>query len=398
MKLKDQKQKRLWEAQNKLWRDPSEIIAQTNGSDEVDPSLLKFKIKGQWWETLKKLKIQLLITREYEHLCMCLCSQNNSPSITYLPLPHPSGIAVNRKQKEIFIASTRNPNQIYKFKTSQGLMKRGDLNHFKHKANHKDKPLIAQQTSFFPGSLYIHDLAVIQNKLYANAVGHNAVIELKNDGTFQYVWWPKSVDFKNKPKFHLNVLQCNSIAPGKTIKSSYFSASTDIPLKYRPGHLKFPVDQRGVVFDGQSRDVICRGLTRPHSARIYKNKIWIDNSGYGELGYVQKNHFVPFVNLPGWTRGLCFYKDIAFVGTSRVIPKFHKYAPGLNAQKSICAIHAIDLKSKKVIGSLQWPYGNQIFAIDWIPQSWSSGFIYQFEPKKRTKHSQHYHYAYQLRS
>ena len=57
----------------------------------------------------------------------------------------------------------------------------------------------------------------------------------------------------------------------------------------------------------------------------------------------------PVSRLPGWTRGLSFCKDVAFVGTSRVIPRFRHYAPGLDVERSVCALHAVD-SSGRVLG------------------------------------------------
>jgi hypothetical protein len=79
---------------------------------------------------------------------------------------------------------------------------------------------------------------------------------------------------------------------------------------------------------------------------------------------------------------LCFYGDIAFVGTSRVIPRFKQYAPGLNVDRSICAVHAVDIRTAKVRGSLSWEWGNQIFAIDWLPKDVTSGFPWVVGRKK----------------
>ena len=44
------------------------------------------------------------------------------------------------------------------------------------------------------------------------------------------------------------------------------------------------------------------------------------NSGYGELGFVSDGRLEVVARLSGWTRGLCIVGDVAFVGTSRVIP------------------------------------------------------------------------------
>jgi hypothetical protein len=105
--------------------------------------------------------------------------------------------------------------------------------------------------------------------------------------------------------------------------------------------------------------------------------VWLDDSGYGELGVVADGRFVSVARLAGWTRGLCFHQRIAFVGTSRVIPRFRQYAPGLDVERSRCAVHAVDTSSGRVLGSLTWPSGNQIFALDWLPREWSTGLPFE---------------------
>ena len=60
-------------------------------------------------------------------------------------------------------------------------------------------------------------------------------------------------------------------------------------------------------------------MTRPHSARFWRDRLLVDNSGYGELVSIEGEKPVVIARLPGWTRGLCVVGDIAFVGTSRVI-------------------------------------------------------------------------------
>jgi uncharacterized protein (TIGR03032 family) len=143
--------------------------------------------------------------------------------------------------------------------------------------------------------------------------------------------------------------------------------------------LNFPVDRRGVLFSGRTREVVATGLTRPHSARRRGREIWIDNSGYGEVGRICGRRFEPIAKLPGWTRGLGFHDHLAFIGTSRVIPKFRRYAPGLDVDRSRCGLHVIDLNTGKVLGSLFWPNGNQIFAIEALPSDLTSGFPFSLK-------------------
>jgi len=320
-----------------------------------------------------ELGITLLITREYEHLVMALSSVKGRPRISFFPLPHPSGLAVDRGRNRVMLASTRNPNQVYELRPVTSVLKRNDIAGPSCEGGH----LAPVSSAFYPGSMYFHDLAFIGTKLHANAVGHNAVVRLERDGGFERVWWPRSIERGGEPDFSRNYIQLNSIAAGPNPRASYYSASSAKPGRYRPGHLNYPVDRRGVIFSGRTREVYCAGLTRPHSARLRQGKVWVANSGYGELGFAEGGKLEVVARLPGWTRGLCIVGDIAFVSTSRVIPRYAKYAPGLDVSASRCGVHAVDCLSGKVLGSLEWPFGNQVFAIDWIGANVSTGFPFE---------------------
>jgi uncharacterized protein (TIGR03032 family) len=197
------------------------------------------------------------------------------------------------------------------------------------------------------------------------------------------VWWPRCIEVNRKRLFAQNHIQLNSIASGPSIDESFFSASSAEIGRLRPGHRNFRVDGRGVIFSGRTREPICGGLTRPHSARLSGGRLWVANSGYGQLGYVIDGRFEVFATLPGWTRGLCIKGDIAFAATSRVIPEYARYAPGLDVRASRCAVHAVSLKSGRVLGAMECPDGNQVFAIDWIAGGQTRGF--PFTPGARRR-------------
>jgi len=174
----------------KTFRNPVEIVTQWKNIEKVNINQLKFKTDGFWWDILEDLKIQLLISREHEHLMVCLGSKDHKAHMSYMTIPHPSGIAVDRKRKAVFIASTRNPNQVYTFYPLRGCIDRIENNQSKKHLHNKSNPLIPTKVLFYPGSLYLHDLSFIENNLYANAVGHNTVVYLPALGGYRNVWWP----------------------------------------------------------------------------------------------------------------------------------------------------------------------------------------------------------------
>jgi uncharacterized protein (TIGR03032 family) len=57
----------------------------------------------------------------------------------------------------------------------------------------------------------------------------------------------------------------------------------------------------------------------PHSPRLYDGKLWLLNSGVGELGVVDPvdGTFTPVCFCPGYARGLAFIGRYAVIGLSR---------------------------------------------------------------------------------
>lgn len=360
----------LWAGHSDEWRDPAQVVSQWREAAETDPKLLQSRVRGRFWELLGARGLTLVVSREYEHLLVALSVVDGAPRVSFMRLPHPSGLALDERRALLYVASTRNPNQVYELEPVSWEASGAG------RATTPGLPLIPVRSRFLPGSLYLHDLALIGGVLHANAVGHNAVVALPRGGGWRRVWWPRSIERGGEADFSRNYLQLNSIAAGSTLARSYFSASSAEISARRPGHVNYPVDGRGVIFSGATREPLLGGLTRPHSARLQNGRIWVDNSGYGELMSVTDAGLEVAATLPGWTRGLWLGGDIAFVGTSRVIPRFRAYAPGLDVGASVCGVHAVELASGKVLGSLTWPYGNQIFAIEALPAVQSDGFAF----------------------
>jgi uncharacterized protein (TIGR03032 family) len=369
----------LWAHHHADLRDPLQVVAQWDASPAVDPRLLKYAVRGRFWEALERAEGTLLVTREYEHLVVALRARQGRRRVSYLRLPHPSGLAVDERRRRVYVASTRNPNIVFEFAPGQGRVPRDGA----PGSSVPEDALLPVGCRYLPGCLYLHDLALIGGRLHGNAVAMNAVVELPDAGGFRPVWWPGSIDGRGRPLLGRNYLQLNSIAAGKDLRGSFFSASAAEPSARRPGHLNFPVDGRGVLFSGRTRAVVATGLTRPHSARLRDGVVWLANSGYGEVGRVDEGRFEPVARLAGWTRGLSVTGDVAFAGTSRVIPRYRAYAPGVEPARSECGIHALDLRTGRVLGSLVWPLGNQIFAIEVVRGFDTAGWPFTARPGAR---------------
>jgi uncharacterized protein (TIGR03032 family) len=354
----------LFEEDGRALRDPAQVIPLPSVTPFAAGERLEHRVRGDFWGVLARLGIRLLVSREYEHLLLSLgVGATGRPEVSWLPLPHPSGVAVDRRTGDVTVALTRNPNQLLVL-----------TSHSVADDERVSGVLLPARTTFLPGSTYLHDLAYIGNRLHVAAVGKNLIAAVDADGALVPSWWPEIMDRDGGPDTRRNWLQLNSIAAGSTLADSFFTASTSRRLRYPPGHLRFMSDRQGVVYSGRTREVITTGLTRPHSARLDGTSLWVDDSGYGTVGVIHDSVYAPVRKLPGWTRGLAIHDTVAFVGTSRLLPAFAHYAPGVDT--AVCGIHAIDTRSGELLGSLTWPMGNQIFAIEWIDAGQTSGLPY----------------------
>ena len=170
----------LWRAHDSAWRDPAQVASQWYEAASVDPSLLQRTAQGGWWDVLAARRVTLLVTREYEHLIVALRAGARGPAVSYMPLPHPSGLAVDRRRATVHVASTRNPNVVFDLAPVTNLLVSGPA----RREAVDDRPLVPVRARYFPGCLYLHDLALVGGVLHANAVGHNAVVRLQADGRY----------------------------------------------------------------------------------------------------------------------------------------------------------------------------------------------------------------------
>jgi len=112
----------------------------------------------------------------------------------------------------------------------------------------------------------------------------------------------------------------------------------------------------GIVIDVATGEIVIGGLSMPHSPRIYNGKLYVLNSGTGELGWIEradkaadaKFHVVAFC--PGFVRGLGFHGKFALVGLSK--PRYERFE-GLALDKKLtetdsepwCGVQVIDLET-----------------------------------------------------
>src|SRR4051812_31804346 len=144
---------------------------------------------------------------------------------------------------------------------------------------------------------------------------------------------------------------------------------TDEPMGWRANKAR-----GGLLMDVDTGEVMARGLSMPHSPRWYAGRLWVCESGAGTFGYIDPDSltYVPIAEVPGFTRGVDFAGNLAFVGLSQVRESavFSGIAitERLTAEERTCGVCVIDLRSGQVVGLLRFESAVQeVFAVTVLP-------------------------------
>jgi hypothetical protein len=78
-----------------------------------------------------------------------------------------------------------------------------------------------------------------------------------------------------------------------------------------------------------------------------------------------------------------------------VIPRFRAYAPGLDVDRSVCGLHALDVRTGEVIGNVRWPYGNQVFAVESVARSLTLGLPFTARNRSTGRGARDLFYAFE---
>ena len=190
--------------------------------------------------------------------------------------------------------------------------------------------LFVPQSATYTADLDVHDVAfgadgrlVFVNTLFS------CLATTSETHSFKPLWKPPFISrLAPEDRCHLNGLAMRDGEP------AYVTcvAETDVADGWREHRTG-----GGVVVDVASGEVVCRGLSMPHSPRLHEGRLWVLNSGAGEVGTVdlRTGRFEALAFCPGYLRGLDFVGPYALVGLSE--PRENRTFAGLPLQERLAA-------------------------------------------------------------
>ena len=219
-------------------------------------------------------------------------------------------------------------------------------------ANEKHDKVYVPRNMQTMGAIDFHEVGIRNNgTVVVVNTRFSCLCEPSLTHSFKPIWKPKFISkLAPEDRCHLNGLAMVDGEP------KYVTAvcKSDVVDGWR--------DRRhdgGVIIDIETDKTVAEGLSMPHSPRWHKGKLWVLNSGTGELGWIDESikdktkRFTPAAFCPGFLRGLSFMGDYAFVTLSK--PRYKRFDGLALADKleekdadAWCGVQVISLRTGDV--------------------------------------------------
>lgn len=207
--------------------------------------------------------------------------------------------------------------------------------------------------SMFTGGVDMHEIMRANDGyLYGVVTGYNCIARIcpNERGSFSPYWKPPFIDqIMPEDRCHLN---------GLCMEDGELAYVTMVAQTNKVLEWKEHRDDGGIIMDVRTNKVVAEGLCMPHTPRLYNGDLWFLEAGKGYLckldlktGEIDRSLW-----LPGFLRGLHFYKNYAFICCSAPRDETFNGLP-LDQElkdrgvKSRCSLDVIDMNTMEVVHS-----------------------------------------------
>jgi uncharacterized protein (TIGR03032 family) len=215
------------------------------------------------------------------------------------------------------------------------------------------------------GDIQIHEMAWGREDLWFVNTRFSCLCTLDRVHSFVPRWKPSFItELAPEDRCHLNGM---CLVEGRP---AFVTALGETDTK---GGWRANKKEGGVLIEVETGRLLRRGLSMPHSPRWHNGKLWLLESGTGGIGYVDPftRRYERIAELPGFTRGLDFHGNLAFVGLSQVresavfsgIPIAER-----TVEERCCGVWVVDLTTGATVAFVKFEDAVQeIFAVQTLP-------------------------------
>lgn len=305
-----------------------------NGAEKSEEPAAKYSASSGFISMLKKLNVSVAIT-SYQSGRLYMLGRNPKGGLMINEQYFQKAMGLHYDDKTLYMATLANIYRMENILKSDQMMDELFTDCF------------VPRTAHMTGVLDAHDVGITKDNevLFVNT-RYNCISTVSDIHSFKPYWKPHFISaIVPEDRCHLNGM---AMIDGEPRYVTAVSKSDTID-----GWRDRRADG-GIIMDVQENKVVCEGLSMPHSPRFYNGKLWVLNSGAGELGWVDQSkkkldeRFTPVAFCPGFARGLAFNDKYAFVGLSR--PRYKRFE-GLALDQKLadadseawCGVQVIDL-------------------------------------------------------
>jgi uncharacterized protein (TIGR03032 family) len=226
------------------------------------------------------------------------------------------------------------------------------------------------RSSVVTGGIHCHELAWGTGdenpELWVVNTRFSCLATLHQDYSFVPRWRPPFVSaLAAEDRCHLNGLAMRDGRPAYVT----VMAQTD-----EAGGWREDKNTTGAVLDVASGEAVTTGLAMPHSPRWHEDRLLVLNSGHGTLEAVDlaTGDRESIEAVPGFTRGVSCYANVAFVGLSRIreTAVFGGVPIAERHEELKCGVGVIDLTTGNTVATFEFESGiEEIFEVQVLPDS-----------------------------
>lgn len=212
--------------------------------------------------------------------------------------------------------------------------------------------LYVPRAVYFTGEVDIHDLAWRGDGLIAVNTRFSCVCQVDGHlSSFVPLWKPPFItDLTPEDRCHLNGM---ALTPDGAVRFVTAYSKADTAHGWRESK-----EHSGVLLEVPDGRVVLEGLCMPHSPRLIDGKLYVLNSGTGQLMAVDpgRRSAEAVIRLPGFLRGLTAWGDILFVGLSRLRDTRAIGALPLEqaSDELTCGVAAVERQSGRLLGMFSY--------------------------------------------
>lgn len=200
------------------------------------------------------------------------------------------------------------------------------------------------------GDIRVHDVTYAGGELWIVATRFSCLATLDGHHSFVPRWTPSFIsELVAEDRCHLN---------GLCAIDDRIRYATALGRSNEAGGWRASKAGGGLLIDVATGEIVLGDLSMPHSPRWHDGRLWLLESGRGEICSVdaEGGRRETVAQLPGFTRGLAFAGPYALVGLSKIreTTTFGGLPISERLEERLCGVWAVDTRDGEIAGFLRF--------------------------------------------